>query len=561
TVLTSEDGNLDSLEEKFRFEFPRLEEGRVSFSVRARDSRGFVGQATKVIVVDFTAPLPLEIISPLAQTVFSDADDIDTAAAGVQVALLGKAEAGSVVRATISKRVFRAVTKSDGTLAVVVDLALHGPNEVVLRAIDAAGNMSEQVTTAVIYNNPPKLTFLSPRPERGLNHRAVVKWEVGDIDGDTVSGVTLSYRKGEGDFILLAGNTKAVSFLWDVSALSEARDYELKLAATDGISRIELLQDVVIDNTSPFLHAEELPEKAFRTSFTLRTQGSAEDNFSGIEFVEYSIDGNQWFKATIVSGFLEREATFRITHPFALKDGTYQFGVRAVDAAGNESRPVFQQFIIDTTPPRVGSYTLAQGPMVLLPEGDRFEVLEQSPLSLTISLERDTQEAVLSYGDHTLPLEKNRSTGLWEGQVTFAQIGEVSIHLSARDALGNEAKEKLLGQTIVKRRGRVSSLDRQPIEGVKITVLAYQPESQKFVFWQAESYGRQNPIVTDASGEYELLLPEGRWQLVVQKPGFERLRTTELEFTQPRFITIELALKQRQGIRGWFEDVIEKLSF
>ena len=59
------------------------------------------------------------------------------------------------------------------------------------------------------------------------------------------------------------------------------------------------------------------------------------------------------------------------------------------------------------------------------------------------------------------------------------------------------------------------------VEGVTCTVYySEKADGSNAVVWNAEEYGQQNPLVTDANGYYEWYVPQGYWQVKYEKDGY-----------------------------------------
>ena len=59
------------------------------------------------------------------------------------------------------------------------------------------------------------------------------------------------------------------------------------------------------------------------------------------------------------------------------------------------------------------------------------------------------------------------------------------------------------------------------VEGVTCTVYySEKADGSNAVVWDAEEYGQQNPLVTDANGYYEWYVPQGYWQVKYEKDGY-----------------------------------------
>ncbi len=560
---TVADGAFNSSKENFSVALNDLSEGLYTILFRAKDSRGLSGKAVKTLIVDFGPPVAPIISAPKDGAILSDSDDQDANVAGVQFSISGKSEPKSKVSLVIDGNAFGADTDDKGNFEIKgATLRNHGKNELALFATDIAGNKSPETKISLIYNNPPALKILSPRENRGLNHLAQVRWEATDPDSDEIKDFTLSWRKGkDSEFKILTKNAKNGKFDWDVSSLPQGDDYELRITATDGLSSSEKIAGFLIDNTAPAINIEPLAKSAFSKSFTLEMRGAASDNFSGVEFVEYSLDGEHWFKAIITRGFLEKSAEFTAKHPFLLEDGEYDLRFRSVDAAGNVSAEAIQKITVDTTPPRIGSYTLSSGLITLLPNGESFEAPESVKLKLNISLESDAKNASLVLGDKIFDLAKNSATGLWESEIYLTKGEKTNMLVSAEDFLGNKVKNKEIGKIEAINKGKALDASGQSVADAEINFLIFNPDTKSYAMWQGEAYGEANPIKSGADGEYQAILPPGTYQILVKKQGFERLRTSEFEILNPRFINFDFKLTPRSGFSGFVGDIMDKLNF
>ncbi len=204
---------------------------------------------------------------------------------------------------------------------------------------------------------------------------------------------------------------------------------------------------VIFDNNAPTVHPEELPRGIVNVPY-LKLSGTASDDFSGIESVEYSIDGREWFRGSVEEGIETRMAKFKINHPDKLADGLHRISIRAVDQAGNISETKNQTISIDATPPRIGSFTLRANGALLFPSLPRtFEAPAASEIRVQVAIGAKPQKVALFAGESKLDISMNSSTSLWESHFAFS--GEkTSVRLTAEDEAGNRV-ERELGEIIV----------------------------------------------------------------------------------------------------------------
>lgn len=58
------------------------------------------------------------------------------------------------------------------------------------------------------------------------------------------------------------------------------------------------------------------------------------------------------------------------------------------------------------------------------------------------------------------------------------------------------------------------------IEGAVVSLFWLNPETKKYELWPAHEFYQENPQVTDKSGRYSFLVPEGTYYLRVEAPGY-----------------------------------------
>lgn len=81
------------------------------------------------------------------------------------------------------------------------------------------------------------------------------------------------------------------------------------------------------------------------------------------------------------------------------------------------------------------------------------------------------------------------------------------------------------------------------LEGVTATAYWIAPEfidengvgdENKAVLWNASEYEQINPLITDGNGQYAWNVPEGLWQVVFEKDGYDTLKTEWLPVPPPQ---------------------------
>lgn len=546
------DGKFDSPFEKFLIKFSKpFVDGRHVLFIEVEDDAGNRVRTFQSFIVDTLPPVSPSITFPSSDQVISRGMDGDPLLGGIQIDMAGDIEAGADLELVVNNRTYSTVAGSQGKFIFKgVTFLDRGVNRYFLSSTDAAGNISKK-DGFIISNNPPVLFLLEPKSGAFLSGTKQIQWRASDADDDSLVFQVL-YRPKNKNWTSVAQNLTASEFSIDISKFSEG-EYELQVLANDGLTEVSAtLEKIFIDNVAPEIRFD-IAGPIYASKVSLLFSGNATDNLSGIQFIEYSLDGATWFKALLADGYLEKKAVFVIRHPFELKDGEYNFGVRAIDAAGNISKPTSEKIVIDSTPPRIGSFILSYGGISIVPDSDVFTVPESVALRFVISLERDTKRASVFFGGRAADLLKNGSTGLWEADVVADHRGTSTIAVSAEDAFGNITKNKTIGHIIIVPQGKT-------IANAKISIFSRDEESQSLSVWPASAYGAKNPIYADEKGAYALFLPVGTYQLLVEKTGYQRLRISDFKIINPRFIGFDLSLQPRSGFRGRVEDLLEKLT-
>ncbi|MEK0316992.1 fibronectin type III domain-containing protein [Cohnella sp. 56] len=73
------------------------------------------------------------------------------------------------------------------------------------------------------------------------------------------------------------------------------------------------------------------------------------------------------------------------------------------------------------------------------------------------------------------------------------------------------------------------------IEGVKATAMRWNAETKRWDVWDADWYGQENPLYTDADGRYAWDVPEGKWKVLYEKEGYLPAESEELTVLPPHF--------------------------
>lgn len=561
------DNTVNVTEQKFSVAFDNLTEGTHPIMWRIRDSRNLIGTGSHTIVVDNTAPSAPIIKNPKNSAVVTDNDDEDLKKAGIQISVNGTAEAGSIASLVFNGQTFTTKVSLLGEFSFSgITFDKIGKQELQFFATDEAGNKSKTTVLNIIYNNPPLITFINPIPFGGLSGKAVLSWNITDIDGDIIKNVEVSYRNAGGSYKTLLTNADAKGiYTWDTSKLLESSNYELKISATDSITPVSTTESFFIDRTPPTLLSFSIKKGIINKKVGFSGEGIATDVVSGIGDIEYSIKNENdkekgpWYKAIITKGYLQKQASFIIKYPNDLSDGSYTVYVRAVDIAGNVSNELTQNINIDRTAPTVGGFFITNNNLNLIPDQDgKISYYKNSTFTFAISIQNDTKIANVNIGDRNIKLTKNITSGLWEASLTINTDLPQNISITAADDSGNITKSKEIGTISGLNSGNVvvtnSGSPDEPISGVSIHVYKNNENTGHYDEFIPTLNGVASIIETDKNGEYNLVLPAGKYQLVAVKSGFKVVKK-DITLTKTEIINNSFITKRIGGLEKMISDI------
>ncbi|WP_157075946.1 Ig-like domain-containing protein [Neobacillus fumarioli] len=220
-VNQAEIGRTSNETGSFTIPIPKQPAGTV-IQVYAKDAAGNTSPATSVIVIDETAPLP---------PIVHDVVDKDTT-------VTGQAEAGSKVEITANGTLIGSnITGTDGRFVVPIPVQKAG-TELVITAIDQAGNRSQPTTTVVKDVTPPSKPVVNDVTDKDTKVTGTA--EAGSVVEIKVNGkgIGTAVTGPDGKFtVKLAG--------------ALASGTQLSVTATDAAGNISKATTVIVAKTNP----------------------------------------------------------------------------------------------------------------------------------------------------------------------------------------------------------------------------------------------------------------------------------------------------------------------
>jgi hypothetical protein len=363
---------------------PFADNGAHVFEVTATDAAGNTASEVRNFTIDTDPPL-VDDLFPAPGTVHAQ----------LAIDVAGRVD-DDAVEVTVGGAL--AIFGGSGTnwigwTAHDVPLDQEGPNSLPLRAVDAAGNLTELDLTYIRDTVGPEITLSAP--EEGLITR---------FTSLTVSGVATDAHL---ELVTVNGSEVAVgaagSFSHTVTLVRG--NNTITVVARDAVSQeTTAVRSVVLDTTPPVLSVTDsgVPlVDGFKKGAPVIPLIDAVDDTAVT--IEITLNSQPFSSGTSISG-----------------EGSYLLAVTATDAAGNVAN-LERSFSIDLTPPVLSGLSLADG----------VAIAETSPL-LTGAC--DDAVAVTVNGQ---PASLTAGTFSYSG-LTFAE-GANTITVTAADDVGNEA--------------------------------------------------------------------------------------------------------------------------
>lgn len=139
--------------------------------------------------------------------------------------------------------------------------------------------------------------------------------------------------------------------------------------------------------------------------------------------------------------------------------------------------------------------------------------------------------------------------GIWTAEINSPVVdGEYKI-ITVIDYQDQRIQPKELSLiTVVDPEGYVFTTTQRGevrIKDAKISLYWLDPETKSYQLWPAKDYQQVNPQITDSTGRYSFLVPEGTYYLEVEARGYSKYQSDNLEVKIERGIHINIELKPK----------------
>ncbi len=85
------------------------------------------------------------------------------------------------------------------------------------------------------------------------------------------------------------------------------------------------------------------------------------------------------------------------------------------------------------------------------------------------------------------------------------------------------------------------------IPGAVASIFWLNPQTKQYEIWPAKEYQQENPQITDLTGRYSFLVPEGFYYLKIEAPGYLAYKGKSFEVKAGGGIHTNIELKTKYG--------------
>lgn len=134
--------------------------------------------------------------------------------------------------------------------------------------------------------------------------------------------------------------------------------------------------------------------------------------------------------------------------------------------------------------------------------------------------------------------------GIFEGEIKLPEVaGEYVIRTTLYYEDGTI--EDIETATLIDPKGYVYQTingKELRIPNAEISLYVFNSETNQFELWQAQDYDQKNPQTTNKTGEYNFLVPEGKYYLTITAPDYQDYQSEEFEAKEGNVITSNIEL-------------------
>lgn len=147
--------------------------------------------------------------------------------------------------------------------------------------------------------------------------------------------------------------------------------------------------------------------------------------------------------------------------------------------------------------------------------------------------------------------------GIFEASVTMPlALGRYNVQTTIEEHNGEKKEIELVA--VIDPRGYVyvkSGANETRITGATVSIFWQNPNTSTFTLWPAQDFFQVNPQVTDKTGKYAFLVPEGRYYLTTTASGYKPFTSAEFTVSKGQNIMENIELEKN----SWFRRILKTL--
>lgn len=101
------------------------------------------------------------------------------------------------------------------------------------------------------------------------------------------------------------------------------------------------------------------------------------------------------------------------------------------------------------------------------------------------------------------------------------------------------------------------------IENTTVSIYWLNPDTKKYELWPADKFMQKNPILTNDTGKYSFMVPEGKYYLTASATNYRSFKGEPFSIKEDNGVRMDIELKSNSFLPDWFswEAVIAVLLF
>lgn len=185
-------------------------------------------------------------------------------------------------------------------------------------------------------------------------------------------------------------------------------------------------------------------------------------------------------------------------------------------------------------------------------------------LDVEVPIYGEGLSASLDLEGHPIPLFLQENPWFSGSFISPSGLGEYLITVEVEDKANNYIKVDLAKLSVIPP-PQVLDTHMKPISQADVELYRFNPFVKRFLLFESDQFGQENPLVTGKEGRFTWIVPYGRYELRVNAFGFQPFRSEEVVMLQNGVFTTRAVLtKMPLGFLGrlwyWLRTLVVSLK-